>query len=260
MKEIHISSRRNGVIADIKKLKNKKQREATGLFMVEGYRNLVDSLKSGRVKKIVYSDSFCENKDFLEKLDCEIYRVTEVVFSDISDTKTPQGILGVFEIPKFDHSRVSDKMICLNAVSDPGNVGTIFRTALAAGFYSVVLDDACADAYSNKVVRSAMSAIFELNILRTNSLPDLIKTYQSQGFVFYTGAFTENPKSLFDVDFNMKTAFVFGSEANGVSKEILDCSDVVYQIPMTDKIESLNVAVAASISLYECVRQQNIPK
>lgn len=255
MRISNITSKHNNAISDVKKLKNKKYREEKNEFIVEGYRNLVDSLKIGVAKRIFYTDTFSENIDFLAEIDCEIYKVSDNIFSDISDTKTPQGILGVFEIPTFDVDRVSGKIVILNAVSDPGNVGTIFRTALAAGFDTIILDDACADAYSNKVVRSAMSAVFLLNILRTNSLSGIIKKYKEENFVFYAGALSEKSIDLYDINFDGKYAFIFGSEANGVSKEVLDSADILYKIPMTGKIESLNVAIAASISLYENVRQ-----
>jgi TrmH family RNA methyltransferase len=257
LKLSNITSKHNNAISGIKKLKNKKYREETGFFIVEGYRNLVDSLKVGIAKKIFFSYSFSENIDFLEKINCEIYKVPDSLFSEISDTKTPQGILGVFEIPKFDENKVLDKIIILNAVSDPGNVGTIFRTALATGFNTIILDELCADAYSNKVVRSAMSSVFQLNILRTNDLQGIIKKYKEQGFLFYAGALRENSIDLFDIKFNSKCAFVFGSEANGVEKYILDIADITYKITMSDKIESLNVAVAAGISMYESFRQIN---
>ena len=244
-----ITSRQNSIIMQVKKLKNKKNREMTSSFIVEGYRNVLDSIKLSEPLYIFITDAFNPD-DF--SLNCNIYKVTEKIFADISDTKTPQGVLGVFKIPEFNSKNISDKIILLNGVSDPGNVGTILRTSLATGFNTVILDKDCADVYSLKTARSAMSALFSLNISRVDSLPSFIN---NNDFTYYAAALLKNSEDLYDINFDKKTALIFGSEASGIEPELLREADITYKIPMSEKIESLNVAVAAAVSQYEVLRQ-----
>ena len=250
MKEI--TSVKNKTVCEVKKLKQKKYRTQTGTFLAEGYRNVCDSMKKTVPEMVFLEETFefavpqCENT----------YLVTKEVMKEICDTDTPQGIAAVFRIPEEEAIR-SSKMLLLNGVSDPGNMGTILRTALAAGFGDIVLDEKCADVYSPKVIRSAMSAVFSLNLVRCRSLEDVIVKLKQNGYQICAAALTEEAVSLYETKFLGKTAFMFGSEANGISEELLQLADVFYMIPMEKEIESLNVAVAAGISMYELVRRQN---
>jgi TrmH family RNA methyltransferase len=242
-----ITGRRNGIILDVKKLKQKKRREASGLFVVEGRRNFLDSLKSADPVAVFYTEGAGEPPS--GEL-CESYRVSEAAFAEISGTKTPQGILGVFKIPEFDPARTGNRLIFLNGVSDPGNVGTIFRTALATGFNTVVLDGKCADAFSDKVVRSAMSAVLALNILRLAESESVFDVFS--GFVFFAGGLCGGAEDLFSMKFPERTALVIGNEANGADPHIMERADRIFKIPMQGGIDSLNAAVAASVAMYRC--------
>ena len=245
-----ITSRQNSLIIQVKKLKTKKNREISDSFVVEGYRNVLDSIKFSKPLHVFVTEM--QNFAF----PCPVYKVPEKIFEEISDTKTPQGVLGVFSIPISDTENISDRIVLLNGVSDPGNIGTILRTSVATGFKTVILDKNCADVFSGKVVRSAMSAVFSLNILRVEGLDGIFLKYSD--YTFYASALSDNQKNLFDIKFNEKTALIFGSEANGIEPEILTKSDVIFKIPMEEGIESLNVSVAAAVSQYEVFRQ--IPK
>lgn len=250
MKEI--TSVKNKTVSDVKKLKQKKYRSQTGTFLAEGYRNVCDSMK-----KAVPGMVFLEENFNLPVAPCEnCYRVTKEVMKELSDTDTPQGIAAVFEIPD-EREISSEHLLLLNGVSDPGNLGTILRTALASGFTDIILDEQCADVYSPKVIRSAMSAVFSLNIIRKKSLEDEIAKLKKDGYQVSAAALTEHAVSLYETDFPKKTALLFGSEANGITEELLKLSDVTYIIPMTKEIESLNVAVAAGISMYELWRRNH---
>lgn len=248
MKEI--TSVKNKTVCEVKKLKQKKYRSQTGTFLAEGYRNVCDSLKKAVPEMLFFEEGFefsvpvCENT----------YLVTKEVMKELSDTDTPQGIAAVFQIPE-ETEITSSKILLLNGVSDPGNMGTILRTALAAGFYDIVLDEKCADVYSPKVIRSAMSAVFSLNLIRRRGLEEMIATLKENGYLVYAAALTENAVSLYETDFSEKTALLFGSEANGITPELLAMSSETYIIPMKQEIESLNVAVAAGISMYELIRR-----
>ena len=251
MKEI--TSSKNKTVCELKKLKTKKYREQTGLFLAEGYRNVYDSIRKQQPKQV-----FIE-KDFEDTIpltvDTEVYRVTEEVLKELCDTKTPQGIAAVFSIPE-EKEITSPAVLLLNGVSDPGNLGTILRTALAAGFTDIILDEQCADPFAPKVVRSAMSAIFSLNLIRVKDLSSTVSQLQQTGYRVFGAALTDRAKSIYQTDFSGKVALIFGSEANGITEELLELTDGVYIIPMGEEIESLNVAVAAGISMYEVQRNK----
>lgn len=248
-----ITSLKNKLVCDLKKLKIKKYREQNGIFLAEGYRNVCDSIQKQMPRQIFMSANFTEPISFCEAT--EVYRVSDDILKEICDTKTPQGIAAVFEIPK-EREITSSCVLVLNGVSDPGNLGTILRTALASGFTDIILDEQCADVYAPKVVRSAMSAIFSLNLIRVKQLEESVLQLKKMGYAVYGAALTEQAKSIYETDFSQKTALVFGSEANGITEAILSLTDGVYVIPMNEEIESLNVAVAAGISMYEVLRKK----
>ncbi len=249
MKEI--TSVKNQTVCEVKKLKQKKYRTQTGTFLAEGYRNVCDSIQKATPLMVFVQQDFADPVPNCENT----YLVTKEVMRELSDTDTPQGVAAVFEIPK-EQEITSSNILLLNGVSDPGNMGTILRTALATGFTDLILDEQCADVYSPKVIRSAMSAVFSLNVIRKKSLVDDIAFLRQTGYQIYGAALLDKAVSLYDVDFSRKTALLFGSEANGISEELLKLTDVTYIIPMAKGIESLNVAVAAGVSMYELVRQQ----
>lgn len=248
-----ITSPKNKMVCDLKKLKTKKYREQSGTFLAEGYRNVCDSMEKKAPKLILLEKNFQEPVSLPEGV--EVYRVSEEILKEICDTKTPQGIAAVFEIPKEKEISVHSVLL-LNGVSDPGNLGTILRTALAAGFTDIILDEQCADAYAPKVVRSAMSAIFSLNLIRVKNLAEPISDLQQKGIQVYGAALSDSAESLYETSFSEDVALLFGSEANGISEELLALCDCLYIIPMQEEIESLNVAVAAGISMYEVLRRK----
>ena len=250
MKEI--TSVKNKTVCEVKKLKQKKYRSQTGTFLAEGYRNVCDSMKKA-VPQMVFLEEHFE----LSVPECEnVYLVTKEVMRELSDTDTPQGIAAVFCIPK-EKEITSKKILLLNGVSDPGNMGTILRTALASGFSDIILDEQCADVYSPKVIRSAMSAVFSLNLIRKKTLEETVMWLKEKGYLVGAAALTQHAVSLYETEFPEKTALLFGSEANGITEELLALSDVTYIIPMATEIESLNVAVAAGVSMYELWRRAN---
>lgn len=214
--------------------------------MAEGERNVCDSLKFGKADKLFVK----EGVSIPENADCSVYRVSENVMKELSDTVTPQGMIGVFEIPKFKSECVCEKILVLNGVSDPGNVGTLLRTALAMGFLTVICDEKTADVYSPKVVRSAMSAVFSLNILRTDSLSGTLGELKKDGYTVCTGILSDKSENIGNISFPKKNIIVLGNEANGVEREIAEMSDILYIIPMNNAIESLNVAVSGGIVMY----------
>ena len=241
-----ITSKNNTVIAETKKLKQSKYRKKENLFLVEGEKNLYDSLKNGEIVKLFVKEGLKAPNN----IDCPTYTVTETVLKELSDTVTPQGLIGVFKIPQFDLLKSSDRILALNGVSDPGNVGTILRTALAMGYTTILCDEKTADVYSPKVARSAMSAIFSLNILKTPSLKEKLAYYKNEGYEVFAGSLSNKSEKIENIIFPKKNIIVMGNEGNGVTDEILEICDKTYIIPMSKDIESLNVAVAAGITMF----------
>lgn len=199
------------------------------------------------------------SNDFLytiAKYNC-IY-VTEKVFSGITDVTNPQGILAVIgkntDINEIDYNQ--NLFLVLDNIQDPGNVGTILRTADSINLKQIIVSKGTADCYNPKVVRSTMGAIFRVKVIECEDLKKVVKEMKKRKIKVYATDL-QTDKSIYDVDYK-KSAIVIGNEANGVSKELLEIADEKIRIPMIGKTESLNAAVATGIILYEVVRKGNI--
>jgi len=244
--ETIITSRNNPVIKETVKLHKKSYRMLTGRFIIEGERLVFDAIARGARVNALFADQRYRDFDFPGKI-----MVSPEVMRHLSDTQAPQGILADVFIPRFgfgdiDFNRAA--VIC-DGISDPGNLGTIIRTADAAGFGGVITRG-CVDAFMPKVVRATMGSVFALPIVELEDIQELkniniICTDSNAG------------KSLFDYKFKLPAAVVIGSEANGVSGEMLAlCGDRV-KIPMTGECESLNAAVSFGIIAYEIVKTKH---
>ena len=247
-----IESVNNKTIKLTASLLKKKFRAEYGLFIAEGERLVLDAIKLCEPQYIIVSQNF-HKKDFPYKT----YEVPETVFEKLSDTVTPQGILAVFKtnIKKISDITPGDTII-LNKLQDPGNLGTILRTAVATGIKNIVLDKNCVDIYNSKTVRSSMSAIFNLNIYISEDLENDIDFLKNNGFQVFCTALTKESKNLYSTSFLSPSAFVIGNEANGADPEIIDKCNEKIIIPMENKIESLNASVAGSIVMYEIYRRK----
>ena len=199
------------------------------------------------------------SNDFLytiAKYNC-IY-VTEKVFSGITDVTNPQGILAVIgkntDINEIDYNQ--NLFLVLDNIQDPGNMGTILRTADSINLKQIIVSKGTADCYNPKVVRSTMGAIFRVKVIECEDLKKVVKEMKKRKIKVYATDL-QTDKSIYDVDYK-KSAIVIGNEANGVSKELLEIADEKIRIPMIGKTESLNASVATGIILYEVVRKGNI--
>ena len=185
------------------------------------------------------------------------YIVGDEIFSGMCDTKTPQGVLAVIAINKRKFSFSKDEMyICCDNVRDPGNLGTIIRTADAAGFGGVILYGDCADLYSPKTVRSSMGSFFHIPIYENASYED-IKKLKADGFKLFCGALSDKTVDYTEADFMSPFVICVGNEANGISDEMEKAADKTVKIPINGAAESLNVGIAAAVLMYEAVRQRN---
>ena len=238
-----IKSTQNTLIKRIVTLKDSKGRRETGLFVAEGVR----IVKDGGIPIYLFVDS--EHVDFGESYDSltNVYVVSDEVMLKLSDTKSPQGVVAVYKIPEGkDFDMLGDRAIVLDGVTDPGNVGTIIRTAVACGYTDVYLIN-CADVYSPKVVRSTMSGIFSarLNVLDHEELK---KVLTKRGAKIYS--LDMNGVSIFNKEIEPPYALLVGSEAHGISEWAKKNSDGIVSLPMEGDIESLNAGVSASVAMY----------
>ena len=260
MDNIVITSKDNEKIKEIKKLKDKKYREETNLFVVEGIKIVKEAIEyDADIQKIVISNDaigYEVDEDVLKIIQkYEVMIVSQNVFESISDVKTPQGILAVIknkENVKVDYNE--DVIFILDNIQDPGNLGTIIRTLDAAGIKQLIVSNDTVDYMSPKVLRSTMGGAFRVNVIVADDLLNMIDEIKKNGFeVAVTDLATD--KSIYDVDYSKK-AIVIGNEANGVSDEVKNKADIRVKIPMLGKAESLNAAVATSVIAYEYVRQK----
>lgn len=252
---LEITSASNAMYKHIKSLQDKKYRKKNGEYTVEGIKSVRDAIASGRmVKKIIVSESFDSGFDYPDGID--IISVSEQLFTKLCDTQTPQGIMAVIGMEDFkDFVPEKNKAyIYCDGINDPGNLGTIIRTADAAGFGGVLLSKGAVDLYSPKTVRASMGSFFNIRVVTGLDIGDL-KKYKSDGFELYGGALGENTIDYRDADMKKPTVIVVGNEANGISKEVQELCQCV-KIPILGKAESLNVSIAAAILMYELVSQR----
>ncbi len=260
----YIQSSQNSTIKEIKALHQKKHRDTQSLYFVEGIRFVNDAVENGQsIFKVVISDkleSLNGGKALISKLSevcSEIYNVPDKLFREISDTQSPQGVLAVLQKPEVQMNKVistGKSVVILDSLQDPGNVGTIIRTADAAGVSAVLMTKGCVDVYSPKVLRSTMGSIFHLPIIENLDTAEIIKELKSLGYKVIA-SHLNGQNNYYDEDLTVKSAIIVGNEANGISEETAAMSDKLVKIPMPGRAESLNASIAASIMIYELVRQ-----
>ncbi len=236
-----ISSLQNERIKNLSKLLSKKFRDMEGKFLVEGDHLVEEAYKAGLLLEVVK----CE--DVLGDYDVPTTLVTYEVIKKLSNTVNPQRIVGV--VKKIAEKELGNKVLILDDIQDPGNLGTIIRSSLAFNIDSIVLSNNSVDMYNDKVLRSSEGMIFHINIVRRD-INELIGELHSNGYKVY-GTKVDGGTLVDNINVSNKYALVMGNEGNGVKNEILNLCDEYLYIKMSDKVESLNVGVATSIILYE---------
>ena len=233
------TSTNNKYIKYIKKLNQKKYRDEYNEFLIEGEHLIIEAHKKGILKELILE----EGSNF--KLDIKTSYVSSNVLKYISELDNPSKIIGVCS--KLKEKEVGNKILILDGIQDPGNLGTIIRSSVAFNIDTLVLSKDSVDLYNSKVIRATQGMLFNINIIERdlfNFIPS-IKDYKIYGTKVNGG------KSLKLLEKTKKFAIIMGNEGQGIKKEILDmCSDYIY-IDMNKTCESLNVAVATSIILYE---------
>lgn len=252
---LEITSASNAKIKYVRSLAQKKAREINREYTVEGIKSVHDAINSDREISAVYvSFSFSDNEKFNYPKNVPIYRVSDNIFEKMCDTKAPQGILAVIKMSSYNSEITNGAYVYCDTVQDPGNLGTIIRTADAAGFDGVLLSDGCTDLYNPKTVRSSMGSFFNMRV-RQNVNYKKLSELKSNGFNIIGGTLSESSIDYREADYSCPLVIVVGNEANGITDEVLKiCTHV--KIPILGKAESLNVGVAAAILMYEKARRE----
>ena len=246
MMEQRITSRKNALLQQVKRLlSSKKEREASGLFVSDGTKLLQEAVRwYDGLDTVILSDGV--EAEVPE--DVRVIRVPEDVMASVSPMETPQGARFVCRLPQKKAFVPQRGMLLLDGIQDPGNLGTILRTADALDV-PVVLLEGCADPYSHKVVRSSMGAVFRVQPVQA-CWQDVKAACAQAGIAVGVTALSERAKDLRQSDLK-NMAVVIGSEGKGVRQEVLDSADAELIIPMNPHCESLNAAVAATIVMWQ---------
>lgn len=258
-----IESRANAQVKKVCKLnKSARYRKQEQCFAAEGFTMVEEALRYGEVRRVYVSEAARDEyeKRLLHKIkDTGVEWVSERVFREMSDTATPQGVLALVEAPRYRRDELAEApdaaFICLEDIRDPGNMGTIFRTAVGAGMTAVVLSGQCVDLFHPKVVRATMGALFRMPFYAVSDMADEVGRLQRDGFTVYAaGPGAERDYTA--CSFQGKTGILIGNEANGLRPETFAQADETIAIPMEGEMESLNAAVSAALLMYEIRRKR----
>ena len=237
-----ISSTQNTLIKEIRSLKDKKFRDKLGVFVLEGIKLVKEAIALNlSIREIVCTENTCSQ---VLPCDYKVEIVSEQVFKSISEEVSPQGVLAIVYKPSCVVEKPKGSCLLLDGVSDPANVGAIIRTAAASGYNYVYLTPSCADAYSQKAVRSSMSGIFRVKVMRAE-LNDIL------GVIDFPLVVADmNGQNVFNLNLDKDICLIIGNEANGVSDFLKEKAELTVKIPMQNGVESLNAAVSAGIIMY----------
>lgn len=260
---IMISSESNAQVKSILKLqRSARERRKQGLFVAEGIKLVKEAAQYGKLRQVYFSESYMENtegreKEIWENVSSEI--VADSVFHVMTETVTPQGVMGLVSLPSYSIDEIlQDKrrsFLLLDDLRDPGNLGTIMRTAEGADMSGVILSKGSVDLFNPKVVRATMGAIFRVPFFYAEELIAVMERLKQMDIPVY-GTMLQGSVLYDEPDYCRGAAIVVGNEANGISEKVAEQLSVRVRIPMAGNLESLNAAVAAAILMYEVSRQK----
>ena len=252
-----ISSKENKIFRLCQQLSQKKYRDRIGLYLIEGENLLEEAVKNGAEIRTVlarpdYGGRFFGTEDKAFFLDDNLFR-------QLAQTETSQGIIAIVAKPEISPARFLDEdggnFVVLDRLQDPGNIGTILRTADAAGYSLAIVMKGTADVFSPKAVRAATGSLFRMPVVFMDSVDELMEFTRAAGKKLVATCF-DTDRYYYDEDLRENIALVIGNEGSGISQELIEGSDLKIKIPMHGNIESLNASVAAGILMYEAVRPQ----
>ena len=259
---ISIESKDNSLFKETKKLKERKGRTKKSKYIIEGYRLVEEAFKAKVSVDYVFVDDDGEMKiqNYIKKYNLEnmkIYKLSNNLIKELASTENPQGIIAVANMKPLDVSLEGSFYLLCDKVQDPGNLGTIIRSCHAAGVDGIILTKGTVDVYNEKTLRSTMGSIFYIPIAYDDEEFSITKNLKDKGFSLVSTSLKES-NNLYDEDLSEKVIVCVGNEGNCVSDEVFKMSDKKVKIPMPGGAESLNVAIATSIILFEKVRQNQL--
>ena len=259
-----ITSTSNAIVKRLVNLKKKKKaRDEERVFLVEGIR-MFREVPTDQLEEVYVSESFYKKeKDTVEAVlqgtGIRPEELSDTVYAYASDTKTPQGVLCVVRQMEYPLEKVitgqCPMIMVLEHLQDPGNLGTILRTAEGAGVTGIVMDRECVDIYNPKTIRSTMGSIYRMPFCYVEDLKAAIGSLKEAGIGFYA-AHLDGRHDYDEEDYGRPCAFLIGNEGNGLSQETAELADIYIKIPMEGQVESLNAAIAASVLMFEAGRQR----
>jgi len=264
-----ITSKDNDKVKYIQKLiKSGQKRKEDGRYIVEGIRMFREIPEADIIEAYYTEEALKKYKELealLKRLDKQgrAFMISDTVYKKITDTGSPQGILGVVRMRQSTEAVLADDkngkkplILVLEHLQDPGNMGTIIRMGEGAGVTGILVSSDSVDIYNPKVVRSTMGSIFRMNICISSDLKDSIDKLKKKGVTVY-GMHLDGAE-FYNKDFTGASAFLIGNEGNGLSDEISSTADELLRIPMEGEVESLNAAISATVLSYEAMRQRSL--
>lgn len=251
----------------IKYAKSAKERRKADVFLVEGIRMFME-IPRDLMRETYVTESFYEkNSELFEQLEYEV--VSDHVMEAMTDTRTPQGVVSVVKRLHYspeevcgltgqsvaERKRETPLIMALENLQDPGNLGTIVRTAEGAGVTGIIMSKETVDIYNPKVVRSTMGSVFRVPFCYVDNLVEWIERLKESGFATYSAHLQGT--SFYDANYTKPTVFAVGNEGNGLTIELSEAANQKIKIPMMGKVESLNAATASTVLMYEAMRQRS---
>ncbi len=265
-----ITSSQNKYVSLARSLADRKQRQKSSLFRFDGIKLLCEAVTRGaKLEFLLIRESSLDTVLLKaeklysvtpERLDCRLIAVSDSVFDKISEENAPEGVIAVARYDAVRHRELSgdelvacedERILLLESVRDPQNVGAILRTAAAFSVDRVIMGRDCADIYSSKTLRASMGAVFSMRIDRVEDIPDAVRSLKFCGRRVYAAALDDKALKLCDGEFSSNDCVVIGNEGHGLSQATVSACDSSVYIPMADRVESLNAAVAAAVIMWE---------
>lgn len=230
------------------------------VFLAEGWKMVSEAIDRDMMERLYVSEEHEEEakERWMDKA-VRFETVAAKVFEQICDTMSPQGVLAVVRMPEYSFDeyikKENTRFLCLEDINDPGNLGTMMRTAEGAGMTGLILSKGTVDLFNPKVVRSTMGALFRVPFFYTDNFVDTMKTLQKEGTTLYA-AHLDGSIPYDEEDYQGAVGILIGNEANGLSAEVTEAADRKVRIPMEGQLESLNAAVSAALLMYEVARKR----
>lgn len=259
-----ITSVNNPLVKKIQSLQQKKGRNEHNQFVIEGIKGTTEAIEAGLDIECIFINPENIDSNDLNFPKEKIFTAPEAVMKKISSTDSAASIVAIAKQLKFDIEDIfktsNPLVIILEDIKDPGNLGTIIRTAIAAEASGIILTGDSVDLYNPKVVRSTAANLWKIPIINMpdkTEIKEIVKNKYGCTIIGTAVSEKRNPKTVYETDFTYACAVIFGSEANGLSQELINSSDSLMIIPMNQRVESLNLSISVGVVLYESYRQRN---